>query len=272
MRFSNTKSNYSFNRFERFKNFKRLKFYLSFLRNIDRRSIQAVEGIRKFFNWIIQNILILATIVTAIAALITIFFTVLEPAKIEMQAGSFIAISPCECSKTDNSRYFLQIPVSFYNGGAKPGIIERVGLAIKDPSNNMFAYFFKSDFDTVLKEENGKKIWQLNSAFSSIIIPPRNAISRTLGFETFEFNFLPNKSYDFWVLVWDKESMNPTYRVKFSYLFENHEIKKVEEIRQKQKSLSSKDGNTVISAEDGKYGPIVGGIDYRTYQSLTGSN
>jgi hypothetical protein len=289
MRSSNTKSNSSFNRFERFKNFKRLKFYLSFLRNIDRRLIQAVEGIRKFFNWIIQNILALATIVTAIAAIITIHLTTLKPAEIEMQAGSFIAIAPgCECDEIDKSRYSLKIPVSFYNDGARPGILARVGLLIKD--NNTWAYFFKSNYDEVLKDEKGKRVWQLNSAFSPIIVPPRNAISRNLRFETSGFVFSPNRTYDFWILVWDKESINPTFRKKFKFSFESSriefveeirkkQIKSAEEIRKKQKISASQDtinsgnqdGNTVTFDENGKYGPITGAIDDRTYKSLTGS-
>jgi hypothetical protein len=55
-------------------------------------------------------------------------------------------------------------------------------------------------------------------------------------------------------------------------VFKKGNIENIEEIRKKQKKLSYQAGNTVISSENGKYGPIEGGIDHRTYQSLTGSN
>jgi hypothetical protein len=242
--------------------------------------IRAAKKTQKLFNWIIKHILVLATIVTAIAAIITIYFTILQPAKIEIQAGSFVAITPgCGCGEIDESRYILKIPVSFYNDGAKPGILGRVGLVIKDP-NSMYAYFFKSNYDEILKEEKGKKVWQLNSAFSPIIIPSRNAISRNLRFATSGFVFSPNKAYDFWILAWDKESKNPTYRKKFKFSFESDEIKSVEKTRKSQEKLIPKnssnlqdqDGNTITSPENGKYGPITGAMGDRTYKSLTGSS
>jgi hypothetical protein len=279
---SSNKSNSSPGRFKR----QRLKFYKNL--NINNRSIQVIEFIVEVIFWLFKNILTLAT---AGAALLTIYFAVLQPAKIEIQAGSFIAITP-EYREIDKSRYILGIPVSFYNDGAKPGILARVGLVIKDP-NNMYAYFFKSNNAVVLREEKGKQLWQLESAFSPIIVPPRNAISKTLRFETSGFNFDSNKTYRFCILAWDKESYNPTYRKEFEFAFESDNINSVENTRQKQKQLllqrqnnlqqqkksSSKNSmiledqeeNTITPPENGKYGPITGAIDNRTYQSLTGS-
>jgi hypothetical protein len=276
MNSSNTKSNSSFN-----------KRFRHFLICIGKTLIQTVKIIKQIFDLIKSNSLNLATIATAIAAIITIYFTVLQPAKVEIQSGSYVAITPaCECSETDKSGYILKIPVSFYNDGAKPGIIARVGLVIKDP-DNMYAYFFKSNYDEILKQEKEKKIWQLNSAFSPIIVPPRNAISRILAFETSGLIFLPNKIYSFWILAWDKEATNPTYRKEFKFSFESKEIesvevtrqKQIENTKQKQKNLknssTAQDGNTIntiTSPENGKYGPITGAIDGRMYQSLTGRN
>jgi hypothetical protein len=181
---NNTKSHFSFNRYCR-----------HCLLYIGKFLIRVAKWIWRLWNWIIKHILALAAIASALAAIFTIYLTTLQSHDIKIQAGGFIAISPCTCS---NIGYILQIPVSFYNGGAQPGIIERVGLAIKDPSNNMFSFFFKSNYDTTLKEENGIKIWQTNSAYSSIIVPPRNVVSRTLVFETSEeVDFSPNKNYEF---------------------------------------------------------------------------
>jgi hypothetical protein len=227
-----------------------------------------------FFKWGKKNAILLATLITAFSGIAAIFYSVLEPAEIFIQSGSFIAITPK--LEKNSSGDILKIPVSIYNDGAKPGIIQRIGLVIKDPSVS-HAYFFKSNFDEILKQDGNKKIWQLNSAYSAIIIPPRTAISRNFQFVTSSFKFSSGKEYTFWILGWDKQSQVPSYRGEFKFSFDKEDVDFIERVRETQNKILKSDekieaGDTITPPENGKYGPITGAIDNKLYNLLTGGN
>jgi hypothetical protein len=235
----------------------------------------SISCVKRATTWTFRHFITIATFATALTGITTIFLSVIKPAEVIIEAGSFIVINPeqkCQCDG-----YNLVVPVSMFNDGAKPGIIQRVGLVIKDSTDNSnYRYFYKSNTDQVLKSGERKAIWQLNSAFNAVIIPPREAINRNFSFKINVNKFFPNREYTFWILAWDKEGQIPSYRKEFKFSFDQQDIDRVEKIRKLQKiqkNVEKDEPDTAISLpENAKYGPVTGGIDSRVYRELTGSN
>jgi hypothetical protein len=214
----------------------------------------------------------------------------LQPPEIVINAGTYIAISKIY-NKTEMLEYILRIPISFSNNGARSGLLERIGLVIKDPQNEHYAYFLKSVSDEVVRQsQDGGLSWEASSVASAIIIPSRNPITKNVRFEIpreFNLEVSVNKTYDFFVLAWDSESMRPTQGKHFRFTFSQDIIRNLEqEMQSQKKALEKLDAAKRLNkaekplpipnkisgftgAEDGKYGPMTGKIDRYTYKILT---
>jgi hypothetical protein len=81
-------------------------------------------------NLLKNNIAVIVSVLALIFSGASLYLTSLKPANINLSAGDILGIS------REDDNLYIHLPIGLYNTGALPGVINRMGLVLKDQKSD----------------------------------------------------------------------------------------------------------------------------------------
>lgn len=170
-------------------------------------------------NILTQLIPTLISLIAVIISIITLYITSLNPPKISLSVGESMQI----WHNTDESHALnIDLPIVFYNAGAKSGVVSSLALIIKDPNSEesiLIKWIGTKNF------EDSKLIFE--SQRLPIAVPANGEIAHIVSFagKHQNLNWIPKPiTYNLYLLGWTKDSENPAINYKFAWTFSDNDV------------------------------------------------
>ncbi len=148
-----------------------------------------------------------------------LYNTHLKPAELDVFPSESIAFG-----YNPSKEIRITVPCVFVNNGAKDGIIQNLGIIIKNPDNDFDTIFIRWTYFLTMKVlEEGRIFWDIKNRAFPISVSPGTSPSEIIEFKgnDLDESWIPEpKKYDFYIVAWEEKRLIPSIIKKISITFD----------------------------------------------------